>query len=115
MIDTATLIEALREVMKPEEPKEEPHRKHRTDKEIIFAPQINIMSLNSIDTHEQTFRCKLSMRLESVNAPDVKMMHSQQPVTIDNFEPRVRFLNLVETDEWDMKSKMLDDGNMSFK
>lgn len=108
-MDVEALAQAFKAALEPEE-----KPKLRLGGELVLETQINVMSITSINTQEESFKAKIALRLFSTNASEVKSENGDM-LTTDIFEPRIRFLNLLETDMWEMKAKMLPDGNMSWK
>ena len=117
-----------------------------------MAISINILSLSSIDTQDQSFKCDASPDSLDQREQASKQFMSQVytfaaspyaqrqrvactgvhflcvvvstrrlqgkpdvPITADNWEPRIRFLNLSDCDDWKMKVKTTDNGEIGFK
>lgn len=74
----------------------------------------NVLSVHEIDTANQTFRMELVIRSRTLGVPTAKTQ-SGDPVTIDNWEPRIRLLNLLESSKWNMSSKPGANGELEFK
>ena len=78
---------------------------------------INVLSVSNVDTVGQSFRCEFVLRCRTLNiaADKVRVVGTGAEVTPDNWEPRVRFLNLLETITWGYHAKKKSDGEIEMK
>eukprot|EP00930_Biecheleria_cincta_P070436 TRINITY_DN58073_c0_g1_i1.p1 TRINITY_DN58073_c0_g1~~TRINITY_DN58073_c0_g1_i1.p1 ORF type:complete len:432 (+),score=36.53 TRINITY_DN58073_c0_g1_i1:66-1298(+) len=74
----------------------------------------NVLSLHSVDTANQTFNVEVVIRARTVGVPNART-RSGEPVTIDNWEPRIRLLNKVDESKWEMSKKPAPGGEIELK
>lgn len=89
-------------------------RHSRLSGPLEIAVACNILSITNIDTPEQTFDCECVLRCTTLNARKLRTMRGEK-VKPSNFEPRLRFLNLTQSNKWRMREKLLDSGELSYK
>merc|ERR1712054_688334 len=82
--------------------KDKPQREIRPtiDKHTRLNVAVNVLSLSNIDTIAQTFDCDFVLRCETVNVSEVNRqlsLEKQEQLSLKNWNPRLRFLNLIET------------------
>jgi len=81
---------------------------------LIVKVRMNIMSISNIDTLNQQFDCGFFMIVETTNAHELEVINNE--LTVDNFDPRIRFLNLTNTKVWRMRvRRKTRDGNVQFR
>ena len=66
------------------------------------------------DNVGQTFVCEFVLRGRTLNAAQLKTV-AGEPVTVDNWEPRIRILNMLESSIWSMHASDCADGELEFK
>ena len=81
---------------------------------IRLGVAINVLSISKVETVDQQFDAEFVLRCRTLNAKDLLTV-GHEPVEPDNWEPRLRFLNLLETKKWSMHSKLDDDGELTLK
>jgi len=72
------------------------------------------MSVTDIDTKLQQFTIDLVLLGRSVGLAAAKTSEGDA-VTIENWEPRIRFMNIIETMAWKCRPRQEKDGEISFK
>ena len=91
-------------------------RKTRLTKCVVVDVSMTVLALSNISLTEQTFDAQFVMRAITTNLQDCKVRGSNEPVTADNWEPRLRFSNLIDTSEWRQNPpKSLPNGELCFK
>ena len=79
------------------------------------AVSINVFSVVAVDTVAQTFEATFCLRMTTTNADQVKTEFGDS-ITVDNFDPRLKMINLFDTKKWKMKPSLEEDGvNVSYK
>ena len=80
---------------------------------------LNIMSCHAIDTVEQQFSCEFVLRVRTLNAASLRTAERDERVTHENWEPRIRILNLISIERWRMRPATLGpdapQGEIDFK
>ena len=66
------------------------------------------------DNVGQTFVCEFVLRGRTLNAAQLKTV-AGEPVSVDNWEPRIRILNMLESSIWSMHASDCADGQLEFK
>eukprot|EP00966_Prymnesium_polylepis_P031281 727382-Prymnesium_polylepis.3 len=74
---------------------------------------INVLSVHNIDTVMQTFDVEFVLRCRTLNASALRTIEGE-PVRTDNWEPRIRFMNQLDTRKWQMR-KSPKDGEIDYK
>ena len=82
--------------------------------EIKVGFKINVLSISALDNVGQTFVCEFVLRGRTLNAAKLKTA-AGEPVTVDNWEPRIRILNMLESSIWGMHASDGGDGELEFK
>ena len=82
--------------------------------EIKVGFKINMLSISALDNVSQTFVCEFVLRGRTLNAAKLKTA-AGEPVTVDNWEPRIRILNMLESSIWGMHASDGGDGELEFK
>ena len=72
------------------------------------------MSVTDIDTKLQQFTIDLVLLGRSVGLAAAKTSEGDA-ITIENWEPRIRFMNIIETMAWKCRPRQEKDGEISFK
>ena len=66
------------------------------------------------DNVGQTFVCEFVLRGRTLNAAQLRTV-AGEPVSVDNWEPRIRILNMLESSIWSMHANDCADGELEFK
>ena len=82
--------------------------------EIKVGFKINVLSISALDNVGQTFVCEFVLRGRTLNAAKLKTA-AGEPVTVDNWEPRIRILNMLESSIWGMHASDGGDGELEVK
>ena len=82
---------------------------------IALDVSLNVLSLFAIDTVEQRFSCEFVLRCRTLNASRLRT-EAGEHVSHDNFEPRIRIVNLIAVERWRMRpSACKVEGELEFK
>ena len=89
----------------------------RLTKKVNMSVAVNIISLSEVDTVNQCFTCEMVIRAATTNIvrDGVRVKETGRAVTPGNWEPRLRFLNLLSTTSWGRQEKMTEEGELAFK
>ena len=75
---------------------------------------LNVLSLHGIDTAAQRFNIELVLLCRTLNAASLRT-EGGAAVNRSNWEPRIRLLNLIATDSWQMRARTASAGELEFK
>mmetsp|Transcript_4128 Transcript_4128/g.7719 ORF Transcript_4128/g.7719 Transcript_4128/m.7719 type:complete len:402 (-) Transcript_4128:90-1295(-) len=84
---------------------------------VEMSVAVNVISLSEIDTVSQRFTSEVVIRAATTNLirDKIRVQGTEEEVTPKNWEPRLRFLNLLSTTTWERQEKMTGDGELAFK
>mmetsp|Transcript_83645 Transcript_83645/g.194475 ORF Transcript_83645/g.194475 Transcript_83645/m.194475 type:complete len:409 (+) Transcript_83645:29-1255(+) len=75
---------------------------------------IVVLNIHNLDTVQQTYEAEMVIKGRTRGAAVARTEHGET-VTPDNWEPRVRLLNLISTAKWTYRAKLCDDGELQVK
>jgi hypothetical protein len=77
---------------------------------------INVLNISGIDTVAQTFDCEFVLRCRTLNIQrDSIKTVTGESVNSQNWEPRIRFMNLLSTTKWNFNSTLAKNGELHLK
>jgi len=97
------------------------HTSVRTTKGIRLGVTINVTAVSAISLVDQTFDCRFVLRCRTLNIASEENKDAPirtllgEPITTDNWEPRIHFLNLREARNWRFHAQLTKDGEIEFK
>jgi len=97
------------------------HTSVRTTKGIRLGVTINVTAVSAISLVDQTFDCRFVLRCRTLNICSEENKDDPirtllgEPLTADNWEPRIHFMNSLDARTWRFHGKPTKQGEIEFK